>query len=88
MRNILVLMAHPTFEHSRIMKGMVTEVQDMPHVTIRELYKLDSDFYGKASMQEKLLNSELNRRFSLNDHAWDASVIKEGLKENKEKGGS
>lgn len=31
-------------------------------------------------MQEDLLASELNRKFSLNDHAWDSDQIKEGLK--------
>ncbi len=39
-------------------------------------------------MREELLNTELQRRTSLNDQAWDVSVIKEGLRENKVKGGS
>jgi len=34
-------------------------------------------------MQENLLSFELNRRFSLNDHAWDSETIKEGEEETK-----
>ena len=35
-------------------------------------------------MQENLLSFELNRRFSLNDHAWDSETIKDGEEKNKE----
>jgi CPA2 family monovalent cation:H+ antiporter-2 len=35
-------------------------------------------------LQENLLSFELNRRFSLNDHAWDSDTIKEGLQKAKE----
>ncbi|EPR71568.1 monovalent cation:proton antiporter-2 (CPA2) family protein [Cyclobacterium qasimii] len=35
-------------------------------------------------MQENLLSFELNKRFSLNDHAWDSDTIKEGEEKNKE----
>lgn len=55
MKNILVIMAHPKFEHSRIMKGMVEEIQDMPNVTIRDLYELYPDFNVQVQEEQELL---------------------------------
>lgn len=55
MKNILVIMAHPKFEHSRIMKGMVNEVQDMANVTIRDLYELYPDFNINVQTEQELL---------------------------------
>ncbi|MDN3689953.1 NAD(P)H-dependent oxidoreductase [Cyclobacterium jeungdonense] len=55
MKNILVVMAHPKFEHSRIIKGMVNEIQEMPNVTIRDLYELYPDFNVKVQPEQEFL---------------------------------
>jgi CPA2 family monovalent cation:H+ antiporter-2 len=49
-------------------------------------YKGNQDKYiskvkKQIEMQESLLSGELMRKFSMNDHAWDSDVMKEG--ENK-----
>ena len=58
---------------------------------LTELVKVKNDKNAYIStvkkaveMQENLLSFELNRRFSLNDHAWDSDSIKEGLEKAKE----
>ncbi|MBD3628889.1 monovalent cation:proton antiporter-2 (CPA2) family protein [Cyclobacterium sp.] len=90
-RDVLIKLGFRAFTVHRLAQNFIKYDED----SLKELVKVKDDknayistIRRTISMQEDLLKSELHRRFSLNDHAWDASSIKEGLKENKEKGKS
>ncbi|WP_439482451.1 monovalent cation:proton antiporter-2 (CPA2) family protein [Cyclobacterium plantarum] len=86
-RDVLIKLGFRAFTVHRLAQNFINYDED----SLKELVKVKDDknayistIRRTISMQEDLLKSELHRRFSLNDHAWDASSIKEGLKENKE----
>ncbi|MDN3689952.1 monovalent cation:proton antiporter-2 (CPA2) family protein [Cyclobacterium jeungdonense] len=90
-RDVLIKLGFRAFTVQRLAQNFINYDEE----ALKELIKVKDDkkayistIRRTISMQEELLSSELHRRFSLNDHAWDASVIKEGLKEQKEKDNS
>jgi glutathione-regulated potassium-efflux system ancillary protein KefG len=55
MRKILVLFAHPRFEHSVVNRALVTVEKVHPSVTFRDLYELYPDFNINLSEEQHLL---------------------------------
>lgn len=55
MRKILILFAHPRFEHSVVNQALVTAVKNNPAVTFRDLYELYPDFDINVKQEQELL---------------------------------
>jgi glutathione-regulated potassium-efflux system ancillary protein KefG len=55
MDNILLMLAHPRFEKSRANKALLTAVQDLPFVTVHDLYELYPDFNIDIAREHELL---------------------------------
>ncbi|EAZ83100.1 glutathione-regulated potassium-efflux system oxidoreductase KefF [Algoriphagus machipongonensis] len=51
MRNILILFAHPKFEHSEANQAMIDSISNLENIEIRDLYELYPDF--NISIQEE-----------------------------------
>ena len=57
MRKILILFAHPRFEHSVVNQALVKAVQNNPAVTFRDLYELYPGFDIDIKQEQELLLS-------------------------------
>jgi glutathione-regulated potassium-efflux system ancillary protein KefG len=55
MDKILLMLAHPRFEKSRANKALLTAVQDLPFVTVHDLYELYPDFNIDIDREHELL---------------------------------
>jgi glutathione-regulated potassium-efflux system ancillary protein KefG len=55
MDKILLMLAHPRFEKSRANKALLTAVQDLPFVTVHDLYELYPDFNIDIAREHELL---------------------------------
>ncbi len=51
MRKVLILFAHPKFEHSEVNQAMIHSINNLENVEIRDLYELYPDF--NISIQEE-----------------------------------
>lgn len=52
---ILILFAHPRFEHSRVNRALLGAVEGMESVTIRDLYERYPDFNVDVEQEKELL---------------------------------
>lgn len=60
MRKILVLFAHPRFEHSVVNQVLVNAIHDHPSVTFHDLYEVYPDFnINKEKEKELLLKNDV-----------------------------
>jgi glutathione-regulated potassium-efflux system ancillary protein KefG len=57
MRKILILFAHPRFEHSIVNQALIKAVKNNPSVTFRDLYELYPDFDIDIKQEQELLLS-------------------------------
>ncbi|MFN8259158.1 MAG: NAD(P)H-dependent oxidoreductase [Bacteroidales bacterium] len=57
MRKILILFAHPRFEHSVVNQALVKAVKNKPTITFRDLYELYPDFDIDVKKEQELLLS-------------------------------
>jgi len=55
MRKVLILFAHPRFEHSVVNQALVKAVKNNPAVTFRDLYELYPDFDIDVKQEQELL---------------------------------
>lgn len=55
MARILILFAHPAFEHSRIHTQLLKAVKPLQHVTVRDLYEEYPDFDVLPRVEQKIL---------------------------------
>ncbi len=55
MRKILVLFAHPRFEHSVVNKAIISPVSGIPGVTFHDLYEKYPDFNIDVKFEQQLL---------------------------------
>jgi glutathione-regulated potassium-efflux system ancillary protein KefG len=55
MRRILILFAHPKYEHSDANKALISAVQDLNQIKIRDLYELYPDFNINIQEEQELL---------------------------------
>jgi len=55
MKNVLVLFAHPALERSRVNRQMINRIDQIPGVTLRDLYQLYPDFYINVQQEQELL---------------------------------
>ena len=55
MKSVLVLFAHPKFEHSRANKGLVGKIQNREGVTFHDLYEEYPDFNIDLPKEKELL---------------------------------
>jgi len=51
---VLVLLAHPTFEHSRVNKAMVDAIARLEGVTLHDLYETYPDFHIDVAREQEL----------------------------------
>ena len=54
-KKILINVFHPNMEHSRGNKALIEAVQDMPNVTIRDMYEEYPDFQINAASEQGIL---------------------------------
>ena len=60
MRKVLVLFAHPKFEHSEANQVLIKAISDLEKVEIRDLYELYPDFNVKVQKEQgRLFESEV-----------------------------
>ncbi|KOF04324.1 NAD(P)H oxidoreductase [Roseivirga seohaensis subsp. aquiponti] len=57
MKNVLVLFAHPKFEHSKTNKALVDKIQHREGVTFHDLYERYPDFNIDLPKEKELLNT-------------------------------
>jgi glutathione-regulated potassium-efflux system ancillary protein KefG len=58
--SVLIIFAHPYREQSRVHNALIAAVQDMPRVSVLDLYAEYPDFYiDVAAEQERLLQHDL-----------------------------
>jgi len=55
MRKILVLFAHPKFEHSDANQALISAVKDLENVQVRDLYELYPDFNINIQAEQEAL---------------------------------
>lgn len=55
MRNILVLFAHPKLEQSRANTALINAINDLPYITINDLYQKYPDFNIDIEYEKQLL---------------------------------
>ena len=55
MRKILVIFAHPKYEHSEVNQALIRSVEGLEGVTIRDLYELYPDFNIDVQSEQELL---------------------------------
>ena len=55
MNNILILFAHPRFEKSRVNRALLTGIDRLPGVTLRDLYEEYPDFNVDVEREKQLL---------------------------------
>ena len=56
-RKILIILAHPLYERSRITKALVIQSKSMRHVTIHDLYERYPEFNIDVETEKKALES-------------------------------
>ncbi len=56
MRHVLILFAHPAFERSRVQRRLLQAVQDLPDVTIHDLYEAYPNFDIDIDHEQRLLS--------------------------------
>lgn len=56
MKKILILMAHPTLERSRIQSVLINEIRDLPGVQIHDLYEAYPDLDINVEYEKCILN--------------------------------
>ena len=85
-KDVLVKMGYRAHTVHRLAQDFIKYDED----SMVELAKVKNDKKAFIStvkksieIQENLLSFELNKRFSLNDHAWDSETIKEGEEKDK-----
>lgn len=60
MKNILILFAHPRFEHSRVNKALIEAARQVENVTVHDLYEAYPDFnIDIVFEQEQLFGHEI-----------------------------
>lgn len=60
MRKVLILFAHPRFEHSVVNQALVEAIHDQPSVTFIDLYELYPNFnINKEKEKELLINHDI-----------------------------
>jgi len=52
---VLVLLAHPSFHHSRINKTLKESIENLPGVTVHDLYDAYPEFYIDVMHEQQLL---------------------------------
>lgn len=55
MKKILLMLAHPRFEKSRANRALIQSVQDLPFITVHDLYELYPDFNIDIQREHELL---------------------------------
>jgi glutathione-regulated potassium-efflux system ancillary protein KefG len=55
MASILILFAHPAFEHSRTQRALVAAASDLPGVTLHDLYEAYPTFHVARRAEQALL---------------------------------
>lgn len=55
MRKILVLFAHPKYEHSEVNQSLINSIQNLENVQIRDLYELYPDFNISVQKEQEAL---------------------------------
>lgn len=55
MRNVLVLFAHPRYEHSVVNKALINGISKIPAVTINDLYEVYPNFNINREKEKELL---------------------------------
>ncbi|MFC3881439.1 NAD(P)H-dependent oxidoreductase [Algoriphagus namhaensis] len=55
MRKVLVLFAHPKFEHSDANKALLRAISDLENVTVRDLYELYPEFNISIQKEQEIL---------------------------------
>lgn len=55
MRKVLVLFAHPKFEHSDANNALLRAISDLDNVTVQDLYELYPDFNINIQKEQELL---------------------------------
>lgn len=55
MRKVLVLFAHPKFEHSDANKALLNAISDLENVTVRDLYELYPEFDISIQKEQEAL---------------------------------
>ncbi len=55
MKRVLILFAHPALEKSRVNRRLMVAVQDLPHVTFRDLYEDYPEFEIDVEREQSLL---------------------------------
>jgi len=55
MRNILVLMAHPKLEHSKVISGLMASINGLENVHITDLYECYPDFNIDVQHEQEML---------------------------------
>lgn len=60
MRRVLILFAHPKFEHSEVNQALIKSISNLENVEIRDLYELYPDFnISIQAEQEALFQAEV-----------------------------
>lgn len=54
MKKILILLAHPTLERSRINRAMLRAIDNIPEITIHDLYETYPDFTINVPFEQRL----------------------------------
>ncbi len=54
-RRVLILLAHPALHRSRINLAMLEAIQDLPQVTVRDLYEEYPEYHIEVSEEQRLL---------------------------------
>ena len=52
---VLILFAHPSFEHSRVNRAMVDAVSDLEGITLHDLYEAYPDFHIDVVAEQKIV---------------------------------
>jgi glutathione-regulated potassium-efflux system ancillary protein KefG len=55
MRKVLVLFAHPKYEHSDVNLSLIEKIRSLDNVTIRDLYELYPDYNIQVQEEQELL---------------------------------
>lgn len=55
MKNILVLMAHPKLEHSKVIANLMASISDLENVQITDLYECYPDFNIDVQHEQEML---------------------------------
>jgi CPA2 family monovalent cation:H+ antiporter-2 len=78
-KDVLIKLGFRSHTVQRLAQSFIKYDED----ALKELVKFKNDkkeyiseVRRQIEMQEQLLSSELNRKFTLNDHAWDAEIMK------------